>query len=309
MKAHIIDGKTISRDILSDCQKRSEKHYQQHGRRPGLVTLLVGNNPASLSYVSLKIKTAKRLGYKELQINLPKTISEDEVIDVIQTYNRDQTIHGILLQLPLPAHLNSDKVVGNILPSKDVDGLHPANVGAMWMGDSDDKGSGGGLFPCTPLGICELLERSNIQTQGKHVLIIGRSNLVGKPLASLLLKRQFNGMACNATVSITHSQTPQATLKELCGMADILVAAIGKPNVIRSEWMREGVVAIDVGVNKVGTKPGKEGKEVPVLVGDLDFASAEKKASAITPVPGGVGPMTIAMLMKNTLLAFEKTLQ
>ena len=298
--SQIIDGKKISQNILAECQKKTEIYYTKYGRKPGLVTLLVGNHSASLSYVSLKIKTAKKLRYKELQINLPETITEKELIEVIKTYNQDKTIHGILVQLPLPKSIDNHKIIKSISSAKDVDGFHPNNLGEMIIDFQKTS-----FLPCTPIGIRELLLRSNIETKGKHIVIAGRSNIVSKPIANILLQ---NTAGANATVSIVHSQTPPKTLVQLCGMADILIVAIGKPNIIKTEWLRKGVVIIDVGVNRIGTKLNKDNKEIPILAGDIDYKSASKIASAITPVPGGVGPMTIAMLMKNTLTAFEKTL-
>ena len=301
--AEIIDGKKISEEILLECQQKTQTYREQYQRVPGLVTLLIGDNPASLSYVSLKIKTAKRLGYKELQVNLSETITEKELIETIETYNKDNTIHGILVQLPLPKHIDNKKIINAISPSKDVDGFHPNNIGEMLIDFKQTP-----FLPCTPMGIRELLIRSKIETKGKHVVVVGRSNIVGKPIANILLQSGSGdgAMGGDATVSVVHSKTPEKTLIQLCGMADILIAAIGLPNVIKTEWLKQGVAIIDVGVNRIGTKLNKQNKKIAILSGDIDYDSAKEIASAITPVPGGVGPMTIAMLMRNTLLSFEK---
>ena len=298
--AQIIDGKKIAEEILQECKISTEKYFQKFQKNPGLVTLLIGNHPASLSYVSLKIKKAKYLGYHEVQENLPEEISEQKLLQKIEFYNQQKNIDGILVQLPLPAHINSEKVIHAISPQKDIDGFHPVNLGKMLINiDNAD------FLPCTPAGIREILSRSNISVGGKHVLVIGRSNIVGKPIANMLLQKSDHSSS-NATVTIAHSATKD--LEVFCKMADIIIVAAGVPNLIKSQWLSSKTVIIDVGVNKVGEKK-KNGRTIPLLKGDVDFDSAKEIIQAITPVPGGVGPMTIAMLMKNTLHSFERRIK
>lgn len=298
--AQIIDGKKIAEEILQECKISTEKYFQKFQKTPGLVTLLVGNHPASLSYVSLKIKKAKYLGYYEVQENLPEEISEQKLLQKIEFYNRQENIDGILVQLPLPAHINSEKVIHAISPQKDIDGFHPVNLGKMLINiDNTD------FLPCTPAGIREILSRSNISVLGKHVLVIGRSNIVGKPIANILLQKSDHPSS-NATVTVAHSATKD--LEVFCNMADIIIVAAGVPNLIKSKWLSSKTIIIDVGVNKVGEKK-KDGRTIPLLKGDVDFDSAKEIVQAITPVPGGVGPMTIAMLMKNTLHSFERRIK
>jgi len=288
MPAKIIDGKAIAKEIREEIKKEVEELKEKHGVTPGLVTILVGDNPASVSYVTAKQRTAHDLGFYSVQENLPEDVSEDELLKLIEKYNQDPKIHGILVQLPLPKHIDERKVIFAIDPRKDVDGFHPVNVGKMVIGEKC-------FLPCTPHGILVLLEKSGCQVDGAEVVVIGRSNIVGKPVANLLLqKRKPVG---NATVTICHTGTKDLTFHTK--RADILIVAVGKPKVITADMVKEGVVVIDVGVNRIGKTP--EGKAI--LCGDVDFESVKEKASAITPVPGGVGPMTITMLMKNTLEA------
>jgi methylenetetrahydrofolate dehydrogenase (NADP+)/methenyltetrahydrofolate cyclohydrolase len=288
MPAKIIDGKAIAKEIREEIKKEVEELKEKHGVTPGLVTILVGENPASVSYVTAKQKTAHDLGFYSVQENLPEDVPEEELLKLIEKYNQDPKIHGILVQLPLPKHIDERKVIFAIDPRKDVDGFHPVNVGKMVIGEKC-------FLPCTPHGILILLEKSGCQVDGAEVVVIGRSNIVGKPVANLLLqKRKPVG---NATVTICHTGTKDLTFHTK--RADILIVAVGKPKVITADMVKEGVVVIDVGVNRIGKTP--EGKAI--LCGDVDFESVKEKASAITPVPGGVGPMTITMLMKNTLEA------
>ncbi|MDO8446793.1 MAG: bifunctional methylenetetrahydrofolate dehydrogenase/methenyltetrahydrofolate cyclohydrolase FolD [Deltaproteobacteria bacterium] len=274
--ATIIDGKAISEKIRSEVKAATEKLIKEKGVTPGLAVVLVGDNPASKVYVGSKEKACLEMGFYSEKHVLPVDASQDELLKLIDKLNKDKKIHGILVQLPLPKQINEDLVLEAISPEKDVDGFHPYNVGRLAVGKP--------LFqPCTPYGMMKMLEYSNISVEGKHAVIIGRSNIVGKPIALMLLQK-------SATVTICHSKTKD--LKEEVKRADIVVAAIGKPGFVTGDMLKEGAVVLDVGINRL-----ESGK----LVGDVDFASAEKVASAITPVPGGVGPMTIAMLMYNTL--------
>lgn len=286
MPAKIIDGIAISKEIREGIKKEAEELKEKHGITPGLVTILVGENPASVSYVTAKQRTAHELGFYSIQENLPEDVPEDELLKMIEKYNNDPKIHGILVQLPLPKHIDENKVIYAIDPKKDVDGFHPVNVGKMVIGLPC-------FLPCTPHGILVLLDKAGCQVDGAEVVVIGRSNIVGKPVAILLFqKRKPVG---NATVTICHTATKDMAFHTK--RADILIVAAGKPKVVTADMVKPGVVVIDVGVNRIGTTP--EGK--PKLCGDVDFDSVKEVASAITPVPGGVGPMTITMLMKNTL--------
>jgi methylenetetrahydrofolate dehydrogenase (NADP+)/methenyltetrahydrofolate cyclohydrolase len=279
----IIDGAAIAREIESHIQKgiAELKH-----RRPGLAFLLIGDNPASRSYIKMKKKKCGEVGIVSFDREFPPTISEMELLAEIQLLNENPAVDGILVQLPLPSHLNTASVLSAIDPTKDVDGFHPMNVGKMLLGEQ------GGFLPCTPLGIQVLLTRSQIPLLGKHVVIVGRSNIVGKPLAAILMQKAPH---CNATVTVAHSLTEHLT--DICRSADILVAALGKPQFIQASMVRKGAAVIDVGMNR-----GNNGK----LVGDVDFDQVAPLTSAITPVPKGVGPMTIAMLLSNTLLSYQR---
>jgi len=288
MAARIIDGKAIAQEIREEIKKEVEELKEKHGVTPGLVTILVGENPASVSYVKAKQKTAGDMGFYSVQENLPEDVSEEELLKLIDKYNKDEKIHGILVQLPLPKHIDERKVIFAIDPRKDVDGFHPVNVGKMVIGEKC-------FLPCTPHGILVLLHKAGCEVSGAEVVVVGRSNIVGKPIANLLMqKRKPVG---NATVTVCHTGTRDLTFHTK--RADILIVAAGKPKVVTGDMVKEGVVVIDVGVNRVGVTP--EGKAI--LCGDVDFDSVSEKAAAITPVPGGVGPMTITMLMKNTLEA------
>lgn len=276
----LLDGKIIASQIEQEIIAKTSQIAEQ----PALAFILVGDNPASQSYVRGKQKAAARVGIKSIIRNLSATIAESDLIQEISKLNKDPSIHGILVQLPLPPHINAYHIACSIDPNKDVDAFHPINVGKLLLGASD------GFLPCTPNGIKVLLERSQIPTDGKHVVIVGRSNIVGKPLAALLCQKKPH---CNATVTLAHSHSHK--LKELTRTADILVAAIGHPHFIKADMVKPNSVIIDVGINR--TKSG-------ALTGDVDFNAVAPLVSHITPVPGGVGPMTIAMLLQNTLQSF-----
>ena len=288
MTADLISGTEIRKTILEELKNEVSDMKAQHGIVPGLVTILVGENPASQSYVRLKIKTAEELGFKEIQDNQPDTISEADLLALIDKYNNDPSIHGILVQLPLPDHIDDKKVLNAINPDKDVDGFHPVNVGRLMIGGSEVK-----FLPCTPAGIQEMIIRSGTETSGAEVVVVGRSNIVGKPIAVMMAQK---GEGANATTTIVHTRTKD--LEGHCKRADILIVAAGVPGLVKPEWIKSGATVIDVGVNRVGTSE-KTGKAI--LKGDVDFDKAKEIAGKITPVPGGVGPMTIAMLMKNTV--------
>lgn len=292
MTAKLIMGTQVNEEILKEIEQEVASIKKERGVVPGLVTILVGENPASVSYVTLKIKTANRLGFKEIQDNQPSDISESALLALIDKYNKDDSIHGILVQLPLPKHIDEKKVLNAIDPDKDVDGFHPVNVGRLMIGGSEVK-----FPPCTPAGIQELIVRSGVNTQGAEVVVVGRSNIVGKPIANMMLQK---GRNANSTVTVVHTATKD--LASHCLRADILIVAAGVPGLVKPEWIKPGACVIDVGVNRVGEKISeKTGKKVAILRGDVDFEAAKEIAGFITPVPGGVGPMTIAMLMKNTL--------
>ncbi|MCF8027261.1 MAG: bifunctional methylenetetrahydrofolate dehydrogenase/methenyltetrahydrofolate cyclohydrolase FolD [Desulfobacteraceae bacterium] len=292
MTAKLIKGTEIREQILEEIADEVKQIKEKHNKVPGLVTILVGENPASVSYVTLKIKTADRLGYKEIQDNQPEDISEADLLALIDKYNKDDEIHGILVQLPLPKHINEKKILNSIDPDKDVDGFHPVNVGRLMIGGSEVK-----YAPCTPAGIQEMIVRAGVETSGAEVVVVGRSNIVGKPIAMMMCQK---GEGANSTVTIVHTRTKD--LAAHCKRADILIVAAGVPGLVKPEWIKPGACVIDVGVNRVGEKVSeKTGKTIAILRGDVDFDAAKEIAGSITPVPGGVGPMTITMLMKNTL--------
>ena len=280
MSNKIIDGKLISSEIREKVKKFGGQLKSKTGKVPGLAVVLVGENPASRVYVKNKIEKTAEVGFNSIEHKLSEKVSENELIDVVDKLNNDKNVQGILVQLPLPEHINSDKILDRIKPEKDVDGFHANNVGKLWSGLES-------LVPCTPLGCSILIKKISKDLSGKHAVIIGRSNIVGKPMAALLL-----GM--NATVTICHSRTKD--LESVCKEADIVVAAVGIPEMVKSNWIKEGAIIIDVGINRV------ERDEKRILVGDVDYDDCLKKCSLITPVPGGVGPMTIACLLLNTLL-------
>ena len=287
MAAKLISGNEIAQQIREELKQETTQLKDKHSVVPGLVTILVGQNPASVSYVTAKQKTSKDLGFHSIQDNQPETISEGQLLELIDQYNKDPKIHGILVQLPLPKHINETKILYAIDPRKDVDGFHPVNVGKLMIGEAD-------YLPCTPAGIQQLLIRTGVKIDGAEVVVVGRSNIVGKPIANILLQKQ---KGANATVTICHTGTKDMAFHTR--RADILVVAAGKPKAVTADMVKEGAVVIDVGVNRIGMTP--EGKAK--LCGDVDFDTVKEKASAITPVPGGVGPMTITMLMMNTVKA------
>jgi len=292
MSAKLVKGTEIRDEILKELKAVVDKIKEEHGVVPGLVTILVGENPASISYVTSKIKTAHDLGYKEVQDNQPDDISEEVLLGLIDKYNKDDSIHGILVQLPLPKHIDEKKILNAIDPDKDVDGFHPVNVGRLMIGGGEVK-----FLPCTPAGIQELIIRSGVDIEGAEVVVVGRSNIVGKPIANILLQK---APGANATVTVAHTRTKDLAFH--CKRADILIVAAGVPGLVKPEWIKPGACVIDVGVNRVGEKISeKTGKKIAILKGDVDFDKAVEIAGYITPVPGGVGPMTITMLMKNTL--------
>jgi methylenetetrahydrofolate dehydrogenase (NADP+)/methenyltetrahydrofolate cyclohydrolase len=292
MSAKIISGTEIAAQIREELKKEVAEMKAKYGIVPGLVTILIGKNPASVSYVTGKQKTAHELGFYSIQDNQPDDISEVDLIKLIEKYNKDSKIHGILVQLPLPKHINEKNVINAIDPDKDVDCFHPINVGRLMIGGDEAK-----FLPCTPAGIQELILRSGFETSGAEVVVVGRSNIVGKPIANILLQK---AKGANATVTVVHTGTKN--LEAHCKRADILIVAAGVPHLVKPEWIKPGACVIDVGINRVGEKISeKTGKPVPILKGDVDFDKAKEIAGAITPVPGGVGPMTITMLMKNTV--------
>jgi methylenetetrahydrofolate dehydrogenase (NADP+)/methenyltetrahydrofolate cyclohydrolase len=287
MTAKLISGNEIAQQIREELKKETTQLKEKHNVVPGLVTILVGQNAASVSYVTAKQKTSKELGFYSIQDNQPDNITEEQLLTLIAQYNNDPRIHGILVQLPLPKHINETKILYAIDPKKDVDGFHPVNVGKLMIGEAD-------YLPCTPAGIQQLLIRTGVKVDGAEVVVVGRSNIVGKPIANILLQKQ---KGANATVTICHTGTKDMAFHTR--RADILVVAAGKPKAVTADMVKEGAVVIDVGVNRIGMTP--EGKAK--LCGDVDFDTVKEKASAITPVPGGVGPMTITMLMMNTVKA------
>jgi methylenetetrahydrofolate dehydrogenase (NADP+)/methenyltetrahydrofolate cyclohydrolase len=292
MTAEIISGKEISATIREELKTKVDELIGK-GVTPGLAVVLVGEDPASQVYVNMKSKACEKLGIFEETTTLPAETTEDELLELIDKLNNDDRYHGILVQLPLPDHINESNVLMKISPDKDVDGFHPVNVGRMLVGTDC-------YLPCTPHGVQELLIRSGNDPAGKHVVIVGRSNIVGKPVAGILMQKKDGA---NATVTIAHSRTKD--LAEVTKCADIIVAAIGVPEFIKPEMVKDGVVVIDVGVNQVGMTD--EGKRI--LKGDVEFDTVKEKAAAITPVPGGVGPMTVTMLMGNTVQAAARTLE
>lgn len=294
MSASIIDGKAIAEQIKAEVKAETELLKKTRGVTPGLAFILVGENPASQVYVRMKGKACEEMGFFSITDRMPADTSEKVLFARIQELNDDPKIHGILVQLPLPKQIDETRVLELIKPSKDVDGFHPYNVGKLVIGEET-------LKPCTPAGIQELLIRSGNDPKGKHVVVVGRSNIVGKPVANILLQKQSGA---NAVVTVAH--TGASDLRRYTRDADILIAAMGRAESITGDMLKEGVVVIDVGTNRVDDPSAKNGYRI---VGDVHFESARKVAKAITPVPGGVGPMTIAMLMKNTLAAAKMSLE
>ncbi|PAO63015.1 bifunctional methylenetetrahydrofolate dehydrogenase/methenyltetrahydrofolate cyclohydrolase [Brucella melitensis] len=286
--AQLIDGKKLAEDVVSTVKTETEKLVAATGVVPGIAVVIVGEDPASQVYVASKSRKAKECGFHSVQHDLPETASEQELLNLIEGLNNDPAIHGILVQLPLPGHIDSGRVIQTIAPEKDVDGFHFINVGKLGTGEVETA-----FVPCTPAGAMIMIERVHGRDlSGLNAVVIGRSNIVGKPMFNLLL-------AANATVTVAHSRTKD--LPAIARNADILVAAVGRPQMVKGDWVKPGATVIDVGINRIPAPERGEGKTR--LVGDVDFAEAEKVAGAITPVPGGVGPMTIAMLMANTLTA------
>jgi methylenetetrahydrofolate dehydrogenase (NADP+)/methenyltetrahydrofolate cyclohydrolase len=299
MTAKLIKGTEIREEILAEIKQEVAEIKEKHGVVPGLVTILVGENPASISYVTLKIKTANQLGFKEIQDSQPDDLSQADLLALVEKYNNDDSIHGILVQLPLPKHIDEKKVLNAIDPDKDVDGFHPVNVGRLMIGGAEVK-----FLPCTPAGIQEMIVRSGQETSGAEVVVVGRSNIVGKPIANMMLQK---AEGANSTVTVVHTRTKD--LAAHCKRADVLIVAAGVPDLVKPEWIKPGACVIDVGVNRVGEKISeKTGKKIAILKGDVDFDAAQEIAGSITPVPGGVGPMTVTMLMKNTLKSLKFSL-
>ena len=275
----ILDGKQLSQELKDEMRQEVDALAKEYGRRPCLMVVIVGNNPASQSYVRGKIKATEYVGFEGSLVSLPEDVTEDALIAEIERLNQNELVDGILVQLPLPKHISEDRVIASISPEKDVDGFHATNVARLWLNQPC-------IVPCTPKGVIVMLDRAGIEITGKNAVVVGRSNIVGKPVAKLLLDR-------NATVTIAHSRTKN--LKEVCRQADILVAAVGRPQMLTADYIKPGAAVIDVGINRL-----EDGR----LVGDVDFEGAKAIAGAITPVPGGVGPMTITMLMRNTIECF-----
>ncbi len=278
--AKLIDGKQVSAQVKEQVREEAAAIYEKHGIKAGLAVVIVGNDPASRVYVNNKKKACEAVGFASYEYALPEETTQEELLELVETLNNDPKVNGILVQLPVPKHIDNTAIINAISPAKDVDAFHPENVGQIMIGDYK-------FLPCTPAGVMELIDSTGVEISGKKCVVIGRSNIVGKPMAMLLLHR-------NGTVTICHSRTQD--LPSVTREADILVAAVGRANFVTADMVKEGAVVIDVGINRLDN--GK-------LCGDVDFAAVEPKASWITPVPGGAGPMTIAMLMKNTLTAMK----
>jgi methylenetetrahydrofolate dehydrogenase (NADP+)/methenyltetrahydrofolate cyclohydrolase len=286
----LLDGKKISDDIKNEITAEVLKMKQRGEKVPHLAAIIVGNDGASLTYVNSKVKSCERVGFESTLVRMPGTTSETELLKKIDELNNDKNIDGFIVQLPLPPQIDTQKVIMAIDPSKDVDGFHPENFGKMALDMST-------FIPATPFGILELLDRYNVETQGKHTVVIGRSHIVGRPMSILMGRKGFPG---NSTVTLTHTHTKN--INQITSQADIIISALGVPNYLKAEMIKDDAVIIDVGITRVADENSEKGYKI---VGDVDFENVSKKASYITPVPGGVGPMTIAMLLKNTLLARE----
>ncbi|HAD34624.1 MAG TPA: bifunctional 5,10-methylene-tetrahydrofolate dehydrogenase/5,10-methylene-tetrahydrofolate cyclohydrolase [Chitinophagaceae bacterium] len=284
----LLDGKAVSAHIKEEIKKHVQEHTRAGKRAPHLVAILVGENPASKAYVGSKVKTCAELGFESTLVTYTRDVTEQELLEKIKYFNQNKEVDGILVQLPLPAHISEQKVIDTILPSKDVDGFHPENLGKMMLGQPS-------FVPATPYGIMLMLQHYGISTAGKHCVVIGRSNIVGTPISLLLSRNTDPG---NCTVTMCHSKTKD--MATICRQADIIVAAIGKPHFVTADMVKEGAIVIDVGINRIASDATKSGFR---LTGDVDFEQVAPKCSYITPVPGGVGLMTICALMKNTLLA------
>ena len=288
---HIIDGKKISENLREKLKNEIYDLKKKHKISPGLAVVQVGNVAASSVYVKAKTKSAKEVGIEVFDYHIDENTSQSNLLELIKSLNNLENVNGILVQLPLPNHINEDTVLNSIDPNKDADGFHPLNVGKLSISSHNDERL---LIPCTPYGCLLMLKDLGIKLSGKNAVVIGRSNIVGKPMAQLLIKE-------SCTVTIAHSKTED--LEKLCRSADILIAAVGKPQMIKGNWVKKGAVVIDVGINRI--EIDKNGKTKTKLVGDVMYSEAEKNASAITPVPGGVGPMTIACLLRNTIISFK----
>ena len=289
----IIDGKEISKKLREDLNKEIKDLKKKYNAVPGLAVVQVGNVAASSVYVKAKTKSAKEVGIEVIDHHLEESISEEELLNLIEKLNTQKNVNGILVQLPLPKHMNEQLILDSINPDKDADGFHPLNVGKLSIASHNDENL---LIPCTPYGCLLMLKGLNIELAGKNAVVLGRSNIVGKPMAQLLIKE-------SCTVTVAHSKTKD--LPGICQNADIVVAAVGRPKMIKGEWIKKGAIVIDVGINRIEVEIDGERKNK--LVGDVDYKEAEKTASAITPVPGGVGPMTIACLLRNTAIAFKNS--
>ena len=291
----IIDGKIIAQNLRDSLKKEIEKIKKIHNKVPGLAVVQVGNVAASSVYVKAKTKSALEVGIEVFDHHLDENVSQIELLELVDKLNKQENVNGILVQLPLPKHINEQLVLDSIHPNKDADGFHPLNVGKLSISETNDENL---LIPCTPYGCLLMLKGLNIELKGKNAVVIGRSNIVGKPMAQLLLKE-------SCTVTIAHSKT--INLPDLCSNADILIAAVGRPEIVKGSWIKNNAIVIDVGINRIQKEINGEIKNK--LVGDVDFLEAEKKASAITPVPGGVGPMTIACLLRNTTIAMKNKIK
>jgi methylenetetrahydrofolate dehydrogenase (NADP+)/methenyltetrahydrofolate cyclohydrolase len=289
----IIDGKEISKKLREDLNKEIKDLKKKYNAVPGLAVVQVGNVAASSVYVKAKTKSAKEVGIEVIDHHLEETISEEELLNLIEKLNTQKNVNGILVQLPLPKHMNEQLILDFINPDKDADGFHPLNVGKLSIASHNDENL---LIPCTPYGCLLMLKGLNIELAGKNAVVVGRSNIVGKPMAQLLIKE-------SCTVTVAHSKTKD--LPGVCQNADIVVAAVGNPKMIKGEWIKKGAIVIDVGINRIEVEI--DGQRKNKLVGDVNYKEAEKNASAITPVPGGVGPMTIACLLRNTTIAFKNS--
>lgn len=287
----ILDGKKTSEDIKNEITQQVKKMKDRGEKVPHLAAVIVGNDGASLTYVNSKVKACERVGFESTMVRMPSTTSEAELLSKIEELNQDDNIDGFIVQLPLPKQIDTQKVIMAVDPSKDVDGFHPENFGKMALDMTT-------FIPATPFGILELLERYNVKTEGKHTVVIGRSHIVGRPMSILMGRKGFPG---NSTVTLTHSHTKN--IAQITTQADIIITALGVPNYLKAEMVKDDAVVIDVGITRVADETSEKGYKI---TGDVDFENVSKKASFITPVPGGVGPMTIAMLLKNTLLAREQ---
>ncbi len=290
---NLIDGKKISENLRNDLKNEIDNLRTKIGKVPGLAVVQVGNVAASSVYVKAKTKSAKEVGIDVIDHHLPETTTQKELLKIVSSLNKQNKVNGILVQLPLPKHINEQIVLDSIHPDKDADGFHPLNVGKLSIASQNDENL---LIPCTPYGCLIMLKELGIELSGKNAVVIGRSNIVGKPMAQLLLKE-------SCTVTIAHSKTKN--IQEVCNKADILIAAVGRAKMVKSDWIKKGAIVIDVGINRIEIETNGQTKNK--LVGDVDFNEVSKLASAITPVPGGVGPMTIACLLRNTTIAFKNS--